>query len=56
MRPKLLPLPFFAGLIVGLVALSWLGSVVQSRNLALDFVALPSIDPLAVKANSPTPW
>src|SRR5262245_30459591 len=32
------PLPFIAGLVLGLLALSWLGSVVESPRLAERFV------------------
>jgi hypothetical protein len=38
MRITPAPLPFFAGLVLGLLALSWLGSVVQSTRLAESFV------------------
>lgn len=38
MRAKLLSVPFFTGLAVGLVALSWLGASLRSRGLADDFV------------------
>jgi hypothetical protein len=38
MRQKLLPVPFFIGLAVGLAGLSWLGSIVVSTNLTDHFV------------------
>jgi hypothetical protein len=37
MRLRLAPLPFFIGLGVGLVALSWLGATVESTGLARNF-------------------
>lgn len=38
MRYTPAPLPFIAGLVLGLLALSWLGSVVESPRLAASFV------------------
>jgi hypothetical protein len=38
MKPRLSPIPFFAGLIVGLACLSWLGATVKSPHLQSNFV------------------
>ena len=38
MRVKLVPIPFFVGLVIGLASLSWLGSVAQSPHLVDGFV------------------
>jgi lysophospholipase L1-like esterase len=35
---RLTPLPFFVGLVLGLLALSWLGSIVESPRLTQSFV------------------
>lgn len=38
MKPRLSPIPFFAGLIVGLACLSWLGATLKSPHLQSNFV------------------